>query len=202
MLKFVKKVMAIVLVLSLCGLGVLLADRQKLNKEIVRLHVVANSDSAEDQNIKLQVRDALLAYIEKNMQGITDAQRAKEYFGEHLVQLEETANAVLSAFGSVRAKVSLTKEEFGIRQYDTFTLPSGVYDSLRVEIGEAAGQNWWCVVFPSLCTGSCVEEFKDIAVSSGLNDNLTNTLAEQKGYKIRFFFLDCLGRLENFFHRS
>ena len=110
MLKFVKKVMAIVLVLSLCGLGVLLADRQKLNKEIVRMHVVANSDSAEDQNIKLQVRDALLAYIEKNMQNITNAQQAKAYLKEHLAQLEQAANTVLCAFGDDRAKVSLTKE--------------------------------------------------------------------------------------------
>lgn len=200
MFKFVKKVMAIVLVLSLCGLGVLLADRQKLNKEIVRLHVVANSDSAEDQNIKLQVRDALLAYIEKNMQNITNAQQAKAYLKEHLAQLEQAANTVLCAFGDDRAKVSLTKEAFGIRRYDTFTLPSGVYDSLRVEIGDAAGQNWWCVVFPSLCTGSCVDEFKDVAVSSGFDNDLTNTLAKQDGYEIRFFFLDCLGRLENFFH--
>lgn len=202
MFKFIKKVMAIILVLSFFGVGILLADKQKLNNEIVRLHVVANSDSEYDQNVKLQVRDAILGYIERNMQGITDPQQAKEYLGEHLSQLEETANAVLSAFGSDRAKVSLTKEEFGIRQYDTFTLPSGVYNSLRIEIGEAAGRNWWCVVFPSLCTGSCVEEFKDIAVSSGFDDNLTNTLAQQDGYKIRFFFLDCLGKIENFFHRS
>lgn len=202
MFKFIKKLLAVIMVLSLFGFGVLLADKQSLRDGVVRLHIVANSDSEQDQQIKLYVRDALLEYIETNMPQFSDAQSAKAYLNSHLEQLEQTANVVLAEFCSDRARVTLAKEEFGVREYDTFTLPSGVYDSLRVEIGEAAGKNWWCVVFPSLCTGTCVEEFKDIAVSSGFDDNLTNTLAEQDGYKIRFFFLDCLGKLENFFHRS
>lgn len=202
MFKFIKKLLAVILVLSLFGFGVLLADKQSLREGVVRLHVVANSDSEYDQQIKLRVRDALLDYIETNMPQFKDAQSAKAYLISHLEQLEQTANAVLASFGVDRAKVTLMKEEFGVREYDTFKLPAGVYDSLRVEIGDAAGKNWWCVVFPSLCTGSCVEEFKEIAVSSGFDDNLTNTLAEENGYEIRFFFLDCLGKLENFFHRS
>lgn len=201
MFKFAKKLLVIIMVLSLIGLGILLADKQCLRNGVVRLHVVANSDSEQDQQIKLCVRDALLDYIEVNMPQFSDAQSAKKYLEVHLEQLEQAANAVLDDFGSDRARVTLKKEAFGVREYDTFTLPSGVYESLRVEIGEAKGQNWWCVIFPSLCSGACVDEFKDIAASSGFDDDLTNTLAEQEGYQIRFFFLDCLGKLENLFHR-
>lgn len=203
MFKFMKKALAIIGVLSLFGLGALLADKQYLKTGLVRLHVVANSNTQEDQQIKLHVRDAVLNYLEANMSGVTDAQSAMDYLGSHLNELEKTANETLSSFGiSDSASVTLTKEKFGVRQYDTFTLPSGVYESLRVEIGEAAGENWWCVVFPALCTGASTEEFKDTAATSGFNDSLTNTLAEDSGYEIRFFLLDCLGKLENFFFRK
>ena len=203
MFHFIKKLLIFVLVLSLFLLGTLIADKQYLNKDVLRLHVVANSDSQEDQSIKLRVKDALLDYFESNLSGITDAQAAKEFLSDHLADVQEVANKTLSTLGVTdNAKVSLTREKFGVREYDTFSLPSGMYESLRVEIGEAAGKNWWCVVFPALCSGATGEDFKATAVSSGMSSGLSNTLVEEDGYEIRFFFLDWLGKIENLLSRN
>lgn len=200
MTKLVKFVWTMVLVLSIFCLGVLIADKRYLRNELIRLHVVADSNSEEDQQNKLSVRDAITAYLETNMEGITDIAQAKQYLGEHLADLQNVANAALQTAGSSdRAQVYMTKEEFGVRHYDTFSLPSGVYESLRVDIGAAEGKNWWCVVFPSLCLPASTEVFQSTAVSSGFNEGLVCALSGQEGYEVRFFLLDCLGKLENLF---
>lgn len=200
MKKYVKIVWTTVLTLTLFCLGVLLADKQCLRNDLVRLHVVADSDSYEDQQNKLSVRDAVISYLQANMGDIKDVASAKSYLQEQLPVLQEIANDALKAAGSEeRAVVYLTKEAFDVREYDTFSLPSGVYESLRVDIGSAEGKNWWCVVFPSLCLPTSTETFQDTAVSSGLENGLVNTLSGEEEYEVRFFFLDCLGKLENFF---
>lgn len=183
--------------------GSLLSDKQTLRNDVIRLHVIADSDSEEDQSIKLTVRDAVIAYIQDDISILTDAQEAKKYLARRLSALEDVANETLHAHGSKdHAKVYLTREAFGIREYDTFSLPSGVYDSLRIEIGSAAGKNWWCVVFPSLCLPTTQEGFTDTAVAAGFDDALADTLSGSNGYELRFFFLDCIGKLENFFSFS
>ena len=93
-------------------------------------------------------------------------------------------------------------EEFATRYYDTFTLPAGIYEALRITIGEGEGQNWWCVVFPTLCVGATVEEFEETAHCAGFSDGLTGALTGEDGYEVRFFFLDALGKLENFLHKG
>ena len=179
------------------------ADKQTLRNELIRLHVVAASDSEEDQALKLQVRDAVINSLRDNMENIADAEQAKRYLQETLPKIEALANRVLQEAGCADvATVSLQPEEFTTRYYDTFTLPAGVYESLRITIGEGQGHNWWCVVFPTLCVGVTVEEFEDTAHCAGLNDTLTAALAGEESYEVRFFVLDALGRLENFFHKG
>ena len=101
-----------------------------------------------------------------------------------------------------RANVTLTAEEFPTRIYDTFTLPAGIYDSLRITIGSGEGHNWWCVVFPSLCVPAATEGVADTAASAGFSDGLSGAITGQSGYDVRLFLLDCLGKLENLFHRG
>ena len=173
----------------------LIRDRQYLNQELIRLHVVANSDSEEDQNIKLRVRDAIVASLSEGMADIADVPAAKEYLRENLPKIEAIANRTLEAAGvDSRAAVTLCKEAFDIRKYDTFTLPAGVYESLRVVIGEGQGKNWWCVAFPSLCMGATSEEFEEAAQTAGMDDTLSETLTG--GLRLRFYLLDALGRAE------
>ena len=173
----------------------LIRDRQYLNKKLIRLHVVANSDSEQDQNIKLRVRDAIVTSLSEGMADIADVQAAKAYLRENLPKIEAIANRTLEAAGvDSRAAVTLCKEAFDIRHYDTFTLPAGVYESLRVVIGEGQGKNWWCVAFPSLCMGATSEEFEEAAQTAGMDDTLSETLTG--GLRLRFYLLDALGRAE------
>lgn len=190
-----------VLCLILAGFfsfGTVLADRSALNENLIRFHVVAASDSEEDQSVKLRVRDAVLDAVEGAMRRLPTADQAKEYLSARLNDLENLANKVLEQAGSRdRAKVTLEKEAFSTRQYDTFALPAGVYESLRITIGEGRGQNWWCVVFPSLCMSQTREDLSDTAAGAGFPGTLTDTLEQKKGYEVRFFLLDCLGWIEN-----
>lgn len=180
----------------------LVSDKMQLQKDLIRLHVVANSDSDEDQAIKLQVRDAVTALLEPAMANMQSKEQAHQYIFENLETIEEAANKKLQELGVLdSAIVTLQQENFDVRHYDTFSLPAGVYDSLRVSIGEANGRNWWCVVFPSLCI-SAASEFQDMAVSSGFDVDLSNTLTREDGYVLRFYLLDLLGHIENFFCRK
>lgn len=179
--------------------GTLYADRKALNENLIRLHVVANSDSEEDQALKLKVRDAVVDRLQETMQNLPDVEDAKAYLEEHLPELEAFVNQLIRELGFVdTAKVSLNREAFDIREYDTFSLPSGQYESLRITIGEGEGENWWCVVFPTLCLPATSEDFEDTAVGAGFSKGLTESL-QSDSFHIRFFLLDCLGQIENFF---
>lgn len=194
MRKMLRRIGILLLVVVSVWLGGVLADRQRLREDILRLHVVGASDSAEDQQVKLQVRDAILASLEEGLADLKDLDQAAAYVEEMLPRLEQTANRVLEESGfRERVTVSLGEEAFPMREYDSFSLPAGVYQALRVVIGDGAGKNWWCVVFPQLCLSATAEEFEEVsAFSDTLNDSLTGE------YEIRFWVLDKLGELENF----
>ena len=200
MKKLLKSVFACFLLVCLVYTIALVADRQKLKNELVRLHVVAASDSEEDQAIKLQVRDAVLESLQAGLENATDIEAAKDYIQAQLPKLEHAANQVLAAAGCGDvATVSLQVEEFAARVYDTFSLPAGLYDSLRITIGEGEGRNWWCVTFPTLCIPATTEGFEAVAAGAGFSDELTGSLTGE--YEVRFYLLDLLGQLENFLHR-
>lgn len=182
--------------------GTALADRLVLEKNVIRLHVVAASDSESDQAVKLQVRDAVLNAVEDEIRKAPDALAAEAYLTTRLGDLETIANTVLAEAGSDdRAVVTLKKEEFPQRRYDTFSLPAGVYNSLRISIGEGRGRNWWCVVFPTLCMAASQKDLTDTAAGAGFSGGLTDTLEQKPGYEVRFFLLDCLGWIENWIHQ-
>ena len=181
--------------------GALIADRQSLERNLVRLHVVAQSDNQQDQDIKLQVRDAVLRVLD--MTDMENIRQAKAYIQSKLPAIEQVANDTLAQLGSTqRAVVSFVKEKFPIRHYDTFSLPSGIYESLRITIGDGEGQNWWCVVFPKLCVAATSNGMEDIAAGAGFSQELVETIARKNGYQIRFYFLDLIGKMENLFYKK
>ena len=178
--------------------GTLLSDRQRLREEMIRLHVVANSDSREDQQVKLLVRDAVTDSLSRDLAGAADVQQAVQYIQEKLPYIRSVAEETLASLGyEMPVTVSLCREAFDARAYDTFTLPAGVYQALRIVIGEGAGQNWWCVVFPQFCIPISGEGFEDVAAGAGFPEPLNDALAGKPGYELRFGILDALGRLEN-----
>ena len=129
---------------------------------IVRLHVIANSDTEQDQVRKLQVRDAILGYLEQNLNDSANKAESLELLEGALPQLETIAQGVL---GHENARASLGKGFFPAMAYGPLRIPSGVYTALRVYIGEAEGSNWWCVMFPPLCF---VDEATAEATTEGL----------------------------------
>ena len=179
------------------------ANKQKLKENLVRLHVVANSDSQGDQSTKLQVRDAVVAYLQEAMAGFEDVETAKAYISENLSQIRQIANCVLVSQGAAPdAEVTLGKEIFDTRYYDTFKLPAGIYESLRITIGEGQGKNWWCVVFPTLCLPATSDGFEAVAAGAGFDEALLGALEGKQGYEVRFYLLDLLGKLENKFFQE
>ena len=190
----------VIFVLWLFGV---ITDRQALGEKVIRLHVVGASNSEADQKVKLQVRDAIVTALEGKMTQLPDAAAAKAYLQKNLQTIEEIANETLENAGfSEKATVTLMEEAFPVRHYETFSLPSGVYQSLRVTIGEGEGKNWWCVVFPSLCLPATGEDFTDTAAGAGFSYGLSGALKGEPTCQVRFFLLDFLGKVENFFHKN
>lgn len=148
--------------------------QQNIASEVMRFHVLANSDSEEDQAVKYQVRDAVLAWLEENlvqtaneqereaMQGCSAETSAQKYEMEkmlenHLREIEEIAKEVLKAAGmDYRASAEVMRCYFPDRTYGDCTFAAGWYDALRIKLGEAKGQNWWCVLYPRLCFQDCL----------------------------------------------
>ncbi len=168
-------------------------QQQRISDSMIRLHVVAASDDPVDQDIKLQVRDAVLAEARDLLQTAESRADAMDVLSGQLPALEQTANLTLRKLGvSDQAAVTLKRELFGTRYYDRFTLPGGYYEALRVTIGEGDGKNWWCVVYPQLCMPAATEP--DAVPAMG---NLTPADAELlEDGEIRFRFR-CLELLEN-----
>ena len=127
-------------------------EQRELAAEVLRLHVVANSDSPEDQALKLKVRDRILAEYEGDLKSFYSQEEAEDFVFSELENIERLAESVLreeSAPCGVR--VVLDDEMFPQRKYGDVVLPAGEYRALRVVIGEGAGENWWCVMFPPMC---------------------------------------------------
>jgi len=163
---------------------------------VVRLHVLANSDSTEDQTLKLQVRDAVLAVTSPLLSDCSTQEEAHDKLKSHMGEIEAAAvRAIADAGRSDSVKVLLGEEEYPTRDYDSFCFPEGSYLSLRVEIGNAEGQNWWCCVFPPLCLGSA-NASKDTAEDAFIQVGLTPsqykiiTESDQPVYRVRFKLLE------------
>ena len=151
-----------------------------LSDGVFRLHVIANSDSDKDQQLKLKVRDSLLEYMNEICSNCSTKEEAISIANNHTADFQKIAEQTIIENGfNYPVKININNFYFPTKNYGDISLPAGIYDALRVEIGDAKGQNWWCVMFPSLCF---------IDISSGIVDeeaknNLENNL-EKESYTI------------------
>ena len=160
---------------------------------VLRLHVLANSDSEKDQALKLQVRDAILADSAEILNGCTTRDEAIEKINSAIPALTQSAKNAISAAGyDYTVRIELSEEEYPTRNYESFCFPSGSYISLRVLIGEAEGQNWWCVLFPPMCVGAASkgDAFAEVGLTGDQYNIITQT--ENPKYKVRFKLLEAL----------
>ena len=166
---------------------------EEIYSQTIRLHVLANSDSEEDQAEKLLVRDAVLAYLEDSLAQSGSYDSALSAVGDHLEDIRKRAEESLGNKYAVR--VELGREKYPVRQYENYSLPAGEYTSLRVLIGEGEGKNWWCVLFPRLCTSRATEEevYEDF-IAAGFSPEQYRLIKNESSpkYKIRFRILEIL----------
>lgn len=195
------KTLALLLSLLLLGGLLLLPGLKKeyegIYEKTIRLHVLANSDSEEDQKLKLQVRDQVLAYVSPYLEDCPSKEESARILKELLPGIEETAREVLRKEGAgEEVSVALSEEFYPTRTYGELSFPAGDYTSLRIFLGSGEGQNWWCVVFPPLCFSS-VSEQSEAALRSGLTeDDLALLTGEDQGYVFRFQCLEWFGQLK------
>lgn len=163
--------------------------------KILRFHVLANSDSTRDQEIKLKVRDAVGAYLEPKLEKAEGLPKTKGIVEENIKGIIATANRVLREEGAdYRADAYLTKMDFPVKTYGDYTFPAGEYQALRVVLGKGEGHNWWCVLYPNMCFRGSVYE----VVEEGAKEELQEVLDEEeyariftgRNYKVRFKLLE------------
>lgn len=170
---------------------------KRIAEEVLRFHVIANSDSAEDQTLKLEVRDALIAYMAEYSDSFDTAKEAAAFAASHCEELTAIASAVIADAGySYNVTATVTCCDFPDKTYGDLTFPAGEYQALRVQIGEAKGQNWWCVLYPPLCfteegTASLPEE-SQTKLKESLSPEDYSWLENNTKPIIRFRLLDWL----------
>ena len=164
-----------------------LGQQEELGRKVIRLHVIANSDSPEDQALKLRVRDRVLARAQEILEQSADMEQAEQALTAALPELTREARETLAAEGYAQpVQARLEPAEFPTKDYDGFSLPAGKYLALRVIIGQGAGQNWWCVVFPPLCTAAA-SDVPTVALDAGLTDQEVALITEaDEGYILKF----------------
>ena len=162
---------------TICAISYAKSVSEDLENSVFRLHVIANSDSKEDQNLKYIVRDKLLQYMNSYLSNTSTKEDAIKIANEHLDEFKQVAiNTIKEQGYSYNVNVKVGNFEFPTKTYGDISLPAGFYDALRVEIGEAKGQNWWCVMFPPLC-------FVDVTsgvVPEESKKELQNNLSEEE----------------------
>ena len=163
----------------------------KIYDSTVRLHVLANSDSEEDQELKLMVRDALLnSIIDLNSSSKDEAIKNIE---NRKQELEEIAKTVIKNNGKdYDVKIEMGKELYPTKHYEDFALPAGEYTSVRVVIGKGEGKNWWCVLYPPLCTNSAMRYDEEACIQAGLTKSQYDLITSNESgkYRVKFRFLE------------
>lgn len=196
----IKKLLLVFCTLTLCAATCSILPihgEERIYQSVLRLHVLANSDSEEDQSLKLKVRDAILAHVSPLVIDAGSRQEAAEILSAELDNIKDVAKKAVEENGySYSVEVDLTVEEYPTRSYEAMSFPSGEYLSLRVMLGEAEGQNWWCVLFPPLCLSAASEELdnEEAFIAVGLTSEQYKVITESDGgkYYLRFKILEAL----------
>jgi stage II sporulation protein R len=179
------------LCLSLCAGAWAERESERLSSGLVRLHVLAVSDDAAEQEIKLRVRDSVLSYLSPELEGVKSADEALAVIEDRMDGIEAAAEA--AAEGRPVA-VTLSREDYPTREYGEFALPAGTYTSLRVVLGAGGGHNWWCVVFPPLCLTAA--EAAD-AMERLPDGDAALVAGDDGGYVLKFRLLELWGELKS-----
>ena len=177
-------------------------EQTALADKVIRLHVIANSDSGADQALKLAVRDRVLEAAENLYPPGADLEQARAALEENLEALAAAGQAEVEARGyGYPVTARLERCWFPTKEYGDFALPAGTYEALRVVIGDGAGENWWCVAFPPLCLGAASETVDEAAQAGLFTDGQAKLIRQEEGYVLKFKCLELLGQLQGWLAR-
>ncbi len=186
----------------ICGIAFLIVynatslayNCNEIRNNVLRLHIIADSDNEKDQEIKIKVRDALLEQGFNIFNGCVSIDNAIEKIEPQLEAIEDTANAVIRSNGfDYNAEAKLTTEYFDTRVYEEFTLPAGEYLALKIVLGNGDGKNWWCVMFPTLCLPAAE---KKTDINAVFNDEQIKIISDKSKYKIKFRIVEFIEELK------
>lgn len=197
--KLLRIEISLLVALIICGVLNINAFSQQcesIREKMLRMHVVANSDSEEDQQLKLKVRDAVLSAGKEIFDGSITSSEAQEKITPHIDYLENVALDTIKNEGfDYGVEITVENEYFNTRTYDNIvTLPAGYYNAIKVIIGEGKGQNWWCVMFPPMCLPTAVAECE---ISDVLTEDETEIVTETEKYKFKFKIVEFFEEIFN-----
>lgn len=167
---------------------------ENISKEVFRLHILANSDRDDDQQLKLKVRDSVLKESEQLFKESGSLEETINICKNNIGIFQKAAEKCIKENGyDYPVKVYVDKEYFNTREYDSITLPSGIYNALKIEIGEGSGKNWWCVMFPAICLSSATEEELD----DYLSDEEMEIVNSDSKYEVRFKIVELYEKIKS-----
>lgn len=170
---------------------------KEISNEVFRLHILANSDAESDQELKLKVRDKVLEYTESLFENSHSKEEAENAVSDNLQEICNVALKEVRNNGyDYGVTAEITNMYFTTRYYDSYTLPSGMYDALRITIGSGEGHNWWCVMYPSVCIST--EENQDKAAKEALNENQYNIVKNEQ-YEYKFKIVEIFEKICSYF---
>ncbi len=196
-MKIITSVCAGILAVFLLSSVLPVNGEASIYSDMIRLHVLADSDDENEQQLKLKVRDAVLKKVTELTEGVTDTEKAYSIVEKSLKELAKVGERAVRENGyehTVTAEIG--KEVYPEREYEGFRLPAGEYYSLRIKIGKAEGKNWWCVLFPPLCTVAA-EEHNETFIATGFTEEQYRTITEtgKTKYKVKFKILEIFEEL-------
>lgn len=188
------------LLVTLCTGAWLGREQEELAGQVIRLHVIANSDSREDQALKLEVRDRILERAQELYPEHATLAKARAALEESLPELSRIGEQTVKEAGyDYPVTAQLTQCWFPTKEYEDFALPAGEYTALRIVIGEGEGQNWWCVAFPPLCLGAASQSVEEAAQAGYFDADQTALITgASEGYVLKFKGMELLGELKQF----
>lgn len=173
------------------------AECEQISNEVFRLHILANSDSEEDQSLKLRVRDSLLRYTDKLFSEAENSDEAERIARDNLESLRAVAQREVYANGyDYKVKAEVVNMYFNTRYYERYTMPAGMYDALRITIGSGEGHNWWCVMYPSICISSAVETDKRVEDTFSQNQQ---EIVKGNEFKYKFKVVEIFEKIVSLF---
>lgn len=171
------------------------AQCDNISRDVFRLHILANSDSEYDQSVKLKVRDKVLGYTSQLFNSAGSKQEAEGLIESNLNSIKEVAENELKSLGcDYSVKTEIKNMYFTTRVYDSYTLPSGMYDALRITLGSGKGHNWWCVMYPSICLSSAAEQ--DERAKQVLDSNEYDVVKNEK-FTYKFKVVELFEKLKS-----